>query len=262
MKRFISIYLVLAAGLLGCPGTQTRPDDPNGSGGDKAHENATIQFSLGANDQSTGNVRQALAEYQQALVYDPNYPEAENALGLLYHLSFRQLDESEKHYLRALQIKPDYASAKNNLAALYTDEGRFDDCVRLEDEVLKDLQYKGGFLAANNEGWCLFKKGDVARGLPLIQESVRVNPEFCQGYRNLGLIYDQEGKLDMAETELSRMLKKCPDSAQAYYELGKVQLKLGKPTDAVRNFGTCRDRAKEGDPLLDECIRLEKGGKP
>ena len=262
MKRPLSIFLILASGLLGCPGSQPRPDDPNAPGGDKAHENATIQFSLGANDQASGNVRQALAEYQQALVYDPNYPEAENALGLLYHLSFRQLDESEKHYLQALKLKPDYASAKNNLAALYTYLGRYDDCVRLEEEVLKDLQYKGGFLAANNEGWCLFKKGDIAHGLPLIQEAVRVNPEFCQGYRNLGLIYADQNKLDLAETELDRMVKKCPDAAQGYYELGKVQLRLGKAPDAVHNFGICRDRAKEGDPLLDECTRLEKGGKP
>jgi Tfp pilus assembly protein PilF len=258
MNRSLAALSALAL-LAGCPAAQVKDDakseDP------KAREQAQIQYDLGANDQAQGNVRQALNEYQTAISIDPYFYEAENAQGLLYHLSFRQLDESERHYKRALELKPDYSSAKNNLAALYSELGRYDACIALEEEVLKDLQYKNSHLAANNQGWCYFKKGDAARALQLIQETVRANPEFCQGYRNLGLIYAEQGKLDTAQLELERLVKKCPDSPQGYADLGEVMLRQKQPDEARKNFILCRDKAKEGDPLLEDCAR-KAGGKP
>jgi tetratricopeptide (TPR) repeat protein len=256
--------LIAALFLAGCPHEQVMPTAGDGEAERvrTPREKAQVQFDLGANDQGSGNVRQALGEYQAALGFDPEFAEAENALGVLYHLSFRQLDEAEKHYQRAIKLKGDYSAAKNNLAALYIDLGRYDECLKLEEEALKDLQYKNSFMAANNEGWCYHLKGDDAHAVPLISETVRANPDFCQGYRNLGVIYAKQGKLDLAGVELDKMIKKCPDSAQGYYELGKLRVQQNQPDDARKFFGLCRDKSREGDPLLDECARLAAGGKP
>lgn len=252
MRTYAAALAVLA--LCACPASQQKPDEP--STGNKAEENSRIHYDLGANDQAQGNVRDALNEYQLALQYDPNNAKAENALGLLFHLSFRQLDEAERHYKRALEIDPKFTSAQVNLAALYLDEGRYDEAIALDDKALGDLEYKGGYLAANNEGWAYFKKGQADRGLALIQQAVRVNPEFCQGYRNLGLIYQSQGKLDMAEVELSRLVKKCPDSPEGHHELGQVESALKKPEQAQKEYCLCRDKSKEGEPLLDACTKL------
>jgi len=247
------LFLAALAGLCGCPGSQHRPDAPSD---DKTLENSRIHFDLGVNEQAAGKVREALNDYQLALQFNPANAEAENALGLLYHLSFRQLDEAEKHYLRALELSPKLTSARVNLAALYLDEGRYDAAIALDEQALRDIEYKNGFLPANNEGWAYFKKGEADRALSLIQQAVRANPEFCQGYRNLGLIYESQGKLDMAEVELSRLTKKCPDSAEGHHELGQVEAKLRKPDEAKREYCLCRDKSKEGEVLLDTCTQL------
>lgn len=261
MKRSFSALFLCAALAAGCTTTSSAKkedlaNDP------KAQDNAHIHYDLGLNAQASGDVRSALNEYNLALQYDPNFADAENALGILYHLAFRQPDEAEKHYKKALQLKPDYSGAKVNLAALYLDLGRYDEAIALDEEVLKDLSYKNQYLPANNEGWAWYKKGDTARALSLILETVRANPDFCQGYRNLGLIYAEQGKLDLAQTELERMVKKCPESAQGFYDLGKVQLRAHKDAAAMKSFQLCRDKSKEGDPLLDDCTRLVGGGGP
>lgn len=252
MRKLALAALVLA----GCTTTPPKPDPKDDP---KAHDNAEIHFNLGAQAQANQDVRQALNEYQVALQYDPNYADPENGLGLLYHLSFRQLDEAEKHYQRALAIKPDFSKAKVNLAALYLDEARYDEAIALDEQVLKDLQYQGGFLVANNEGWAYYKKGDAQRALALIKEAVRVNPDFCQGYRNLGIIYAETGQVDAARLELDRMVKKCPEAPQGWYELGKVQLKQKDEAGAKASFAKCRDHAGESDPLFEDCAKLSGG---
>lgn len=259
MARATAAALALLV-LCGCPsaGAPVKRDE----GTDKLREQASIHFDLGVNAQGQGDVRTALNEYQLAAQIDPTFADAENAMGLLYHLAFRQLDESERHYRRALELRPDDSQARLNLAALELDLSRYDEAIALDEQVLKDLHYKSGYLAANNEGWAYYRKGQTEKALSLIKETVRVNPDFCQGYRNLGQIYADQNQLDLAELELDRMVKRCPDAPQGYYELGKVQLKKRQEGAARAAFGRCRDKAKEGDQLLEECTRLAQGGRP
>ena len=259
MTRPIAAAL-LCTTLLGCPSTTTPVKKDEGA--EKLRDQASVHFDLGVNAQIQGDVRAALNEFQLALQIDPTFADAENALGLLYHLAFRQLDESGRHYRRALELRPDYSQARLNLAALELDLSHYDEAIALDEVVLKDLHYKGSYLAANNAGWAYYRKGQTEKALSLIKETVRVNPDFCQGYRNLGLIYSDQNQLELAQLELDRMVKKCPDSPQAHYELGRVELKRHREGEARAAFGRCRDKAKEGEALLEECARLASGGKP
>jgi len=250
------LALLWLCGLAFAAGCTTAKPKPDPLVQTKAQDNARIHFDLGVNAQSHGDVRTALQEYLNAVQFDPNCYQAENALGVLYHLSFRQPAVAEKHYQRALQIKPTDSATKVNLAALYLDQQRYGEAIALDEQVIADLEYKKQYLPANNEGWAYFKKGDAARALQLIQDAVRSNPGFCQGYRNLGLIYESQDKLDLSALELSRMVKKCPDSAQGWYDLGRLQLRQHQADAAKKSFAKCRDASKEGDPLLDGCAKL------
>ena len=71
----------------------------------------------------------------------------------------------------------------------------------------------------------------------------------------------RQAELDTAQLELERLVKKCPDSPQGYADLGEVMLRQKQPDEARKNFILCRDKAKEGDPLLEDCAR-KAGGKP
>jgi type IV pilus assembly protein PilF len=227
MTRAIAAAL-LGATLLGCPSASTPVKKDEGA--EKLRDQAGVHFDLGVNAQGQGDVRAALNEFQLALQIDPTFADAENALGLLYHLAFRQLDESERHYRRALELRPDDSQARLNLAALELDLSHYDEAIALDEQVLQDLHYKSSYLAANNEGWAYYRKDQTEKALSLIKETVRVN--------------------------------KCPDSPQAHYELGRVELKRHQEGPARAAFGRCRDKAKEGEALLEECSRLASGGRP
>jgi Tfp pilus assembly protein PilF len=255
MDKLPRLWLVLAGLLLTAATCQSeRVNDPT------TVRNAGVHYDLGVENQAHGDVRGALREYEEALRIDPDYYQAEGALGILMHLSFRQPDVAEQHYKKALLLKPGYSEAKVNLGNLYMDETRYDDAIALYEEALKDILYQKPWLAENNEGWAYYKKGEVDKAIMLIQEAVRVNPEFCQAHRNLGLIYmEMKSDLPMAHQEFEKLVKKCPDNPDSYFELAQELLKEKDQAGGCRNFALCRDHAKEGDPLLDDCTKLASG---
>jgi tetratricopeptide (TPR) repeat protein len=240
--------LTVLWGLWGCPGNN-RPDP-------KSVKDGEIHYDLGVDAMEHNNVRSAIKEFEQAQQLNPENERAENALGILYHLSFHRLDQAELHYKKALLLKPKFSEAKLNLGNLYLDQARYDDAITLYEEVLGDLYYAKGFLAVGNEGWAYYKKGDSARGLELIQESVRSNPEFCQGYRNLGLIRMDQKQFELARSAFDKLTKKCPAMAEGHYQLGQVQLHQGQQEDAKKSFAQCRDLSREGEPLQEACAKL------
>ena len=75
------------------------------------------RYNLGNAYAQTGQLRQAVAAYEDALKYRPDYPEAHNNCGTILRRLGR-IEEARAHYRLALQYRPDYPQARRNLAAL------------------------------------------------------------------------------------------------------------------------------------------------
>lgn len=223
-------------------------------------QRATIQYDLGIQAQTSGDVRQALTAYENAIASDSEFEPAENALGILYHLSFNRPEQAEAHFKRALQIKPNYSEAKVNLGNLYLSLERYDDAIAQYEQALSDLMYRKPHIAQNNMGWALFKKGENDRALQLIGDAVRANPDFCQGHRNLGLIHSSQRKWELARLSFDKFTRKCPEQAEGWYRLAEVATATGDAEGARANFVKCRDLARETDPLLEACSAAVLGG--
>jgi type IV pilus assembly protein PilF len=234
----------VAALLAGCPGAVVPTCDQKVS---------DIHYNLAIQAESHQDVRSAVNEAQEALrICSTNY-QAENMLGVLLHVSFQRRDEAEHHLQAALRLKPEYSEAKVNLGNLYLDEKKCDLAIPLYEATLKDMFYRKPWLPLNNEGWCWHLQGDDAKALSLIAEGVRISPEFCQGYRNRGLIYFEQKNYDVAHTEFEKLLARCPDLSESHYQMGRVMEALGLLDPARAEYARCRDLAKDGDPLLDLC---------
>ena len=224
---------------------------------EKELRSSEIHYDLGVQAQTHGHVQDALAEYQKALDANPDNPEAHNAMGILLHLSFRRLDEASAHYEKALKLRPTFSDARNNLGNLRLDQGRYDDAIKLYEEALNDMQYRFGFSAQGNLGWALYKKGDTANAVQNIKAAVTTNPEFCMGFRNLGIIYDETGKTEEACRQFSHYREKCPDVAEAYHREGVCQAKLGQVDAAKQAFAGCEAKARPNEQVLkDDCRQL------
>jgi type IV pilus assembly protein PilF len=245
MPRRSSSAWLLALLLLGCKHIPTEEE----------RQGAVSHYELGLDAQSKGDVRSAYKELQKALELDPDYADAHNAMAVLLHLSFHRPEEAVQHYKRALEIRPTFSEAKTNLANVYLDQARYDEAIALYEDALNDMLYPTPFIAQGNLGWALYKKGEKDKGVRSIKAAVTLNPNFCMGYRNLGVIYEESGDVSEACRNYTHYRETCPDVVDAYMREGACQVKQGKLQEARQTFTTCEAKAQT-QVLKDDCHKL------
>lgn len=244
-----SVALVLVA-LAGCRHVPT----------EKEIAAAQIHYDLGVTMQSQGDVTSAYKEFELALSMDPGLAEAHNALGVLLHLSFHRPEEAIARYKRALEIRPEFSSARTNLANVYLEQGRYDEAIKLYEASLNDMLYQGAYIAQGNLGWALYKRNDpkrqdVEHAITAIKAAVTTNPKFCAGYRNLGIIYLEQGQTEESCRQFGKYRETCPDEADAYKREGLCQAKLGANELAKKSFAACQTKTTS-EALKEDCKRL------
>jgi tetratricopeptide (TPR) repeat protein len=245
MFRRLSPAWLLALVLMGCKHVPTEQE----------RQGAEIHYEMGLQAQQLGNVQESYKELQKALELNPDYPEAHNAMGILLHLAFNRPEEAIQHYNKALELRPAFSDAKTNLANVYLSQARYDEAIKLYESALNDMLYLTPFIAQGNLGWALYKKGQTERALQSIKAAVTTNPNFCLGYKNLGVIYQETGNVSEACRSFGRYREACPDVADAYLREGACQVKMGKMEDARQSFTVCEAKAKT-QALKDDCRRL------
>lgn len=239
----------LGLGVLSCAGHRSVTS--------RDRDQAAIQYDLGVEALRVCDARTALEHFQQATRTDPGLDLAHAALGLTYHLSFADPLKAIAHYKKALELKPKAPEVNCNLANVYLDLGRYDEAIALYEKTLEDILYKTPFIAENNLGWCHYKRGEVEKGIDHIRTAIIANPKFCLGYRNLGLIYGEQGDHAKAAENFTLYVKYCPSSMDAHFRLGVALLKLGDRDGAHRSFGECATSVREADE--DKAHVLNKG---
>lgn len=245
MRRTLSsAALVLALALIACASGPSRKD----------LEASRIRYDLGVQAIQDGNIQEALKELQQAVEANPKFAKGYNALGLLYHLSLGRREKAEKAYLKALEIKPDFSEAANNLGALYLDMGRWADAEKLFRQVLDDVLYPTPHLARGNLGWALYKEGRTEEAITELKSAVLTQPKFCQGYRNLGLVYRETDRPKEATEAFSKYVKRCPDQPEAQLQWGLDRLLAGDGEAARGAFDKCIHLSGDS-PVAERCVR-------
>ncbi|MFZ5469266.1 MAG: social motility TPR repeat lipoprotein Tgl [Myxococcota bacterium] len=223
---------------------------------EKELQGAQIHYDLGVQAQQD-DPQQAFKEFEAALALDPDFAEAHNAIAVVLHLAFRRFDEAAGHYQRAIAIRPTFSEAKTNLANVYLDQKRYDEAIALYEEALNDMLYPTPFIAHGNLGWALYKKGEVKKGLDHIKAAVTTNPKFCLGYKNLGLIHDEQGAADEACRQFAKYRENCPEVAEAHYREGVCLAKLGQVETAKERLTECVSKTTS-DQLRDDCESLKQ----
>ena len=224
---------------------------------------AEIHYQLGDNLLHEGDAQQALKEYLDSLELEET-PEARLGVGLIYAFSLGRMPDGEREMKRALELRPDFSEAQTNLGALYLARSRFPEAVALLEKASVDPLYKGRVLAQSNLGWALYKSGQADKGIGQIRGALAVAPKYCLGWRQLGTIYAEEGKLEQAGASFARYAESCPDVPDAHLQAGKVLARQSKAAEARAEFGLCAAAKNEKDrSVASECARfLQQLGTP
>ena len=230
----------------------------SGLSAEQRAQGAEIHQQLGDNLLYQGDAQGAIKEYLQSLEFEET-PEAHNGLGLIYWYSLGRPDDGAKEFKRALDMRPDYAEAMTNLGALYIARNQFAEAIPLLDKAARDPLYKTRTVAQANLGWALYKSGQAQKGIGEIRGALAVAPKYCLGWRQLGTIYSEQGKLDEASKAFARYAEECPDVFDAHLLFGKVLARQQRAKEARAEFERCAVPKQERDkPVASECARFLK----
>ncbi|HRD66051.1 MAG TPA: type IV pilus biogenesis/stability protein PilW [Candidatus Competibacter sp.] len=220
------IFLSLALLLTACASTKDEEFKENVS---------EANFKLGIGYMQSGHLDVATEKLLKAVQYNDNYPEAHNALGVLYE-EIHEYGPAETHFKRAIELKPDYTLAKLNYARLL--------CTR---EPIRTA-----------EGESEFQK--------IAADPTSAGSAAADAYAGLGVCANKRNDPAQAETWLRKSLDQNSNNTTALYELAALSQTQGKtlqgraflqryhsqthPTPQSLWLGFTIESSADGDPQL------------
>ncbi len=145
-----------------------------------------------------------------------------------------QLAEAIQQFNSALAIQPDFVDARYNLGSALVRQGnleagvdQFGEVLRLDPKHLKAL---------NNMGVTQALLGRHAKAMQYFKDALKLNPKDPDLLNNLGYSLKQSGDPETAAHHLTRALALNPRHAGAHNNLGLILLDSGQPDAAARHF--------------------------
>ena len=196
---------------------------------------AEANFKLGIGYMQSGNLDVATEKLLKAVQYNEDYPEAHNALGVLYD-ELREYGPAETHFKRAIDLKPDYTLAKLNYARLL--------CAREPTRIA--------------EGESEFQK--------IAADPANAGTAAADAYAGLGVCARKRNDPAQAETWLRKALDQNSNNTTALYEMAELSQIQGKtlqgraflqryhsqtrPTPQSLWLGFTIESSSDGDPQM------------
>ena len=175
----------------------------------------------------------AIGEFQKAIRLKPINADAHNNLGSSLALK-GQTNEAIGEFQEAIRLNPDYANAHYNLATALLNQGQTDEAIRQFQEAVRLLP--GDAEAHYKLGNLLSKKGQTDAAIRQFQEVIRVKPDYDNAHNNLGSLLIGQGKIDEAISQFQETIRLNPDYADAHYNLGNALLKKNRIDEAIGQF--------------------------
>lgn len=194
---------LLAAGALtvGCSGE----DDSESAGGSALSNEGTTASDLieqGLAAHVEGDLDEAEDLYRQVLDMEPENAYAHYNLGLIAQTS-EEPTLAEEHYHDALAIAPSMPSAAYNLAILRTEDGAFDEAIKLYQQVLTQ---EPDAAAHFNLGLLLQQQGRTQEANRELKTAAKLDPALADRVEAALSEGDAEGEAEevAVEAEIGR----------------------------------------------------------
>lgn len=217
------------------------PDAPSGSSFEDRYAAAVAQLKAG----DVESVKGAAATFQQLATERPELAEIPYNLGVAA-AALGDLEGARKHYLRATDVDPKLGDAWLNLGALAERAGDLDRALSHYEAGLRH--------APENEKLIvgiigvLRKQGRTDEAISKAKAVLIKNANNVDAYNNLGLVYVDQGKLDLAKFIYQKALtiQGADQNALLHCNLGRVYLLSGETVLARQEL----ERSLELDPNL------------
>lgn len=186
---------------------------------------------------AAGSVEAAMAQFDNALKYAPNYPVlwTDKALAYLTDFTLRKnqdsLKKAEAALLQAIALKPDYADGHFLLTQVYDAEGKAEEAIKRGEAA--------AFWAPNDIG-TLFQLGllyyranRLSDAETVFKRAVDINTNYSNARYFLGLIYDRTNRKADSISEFEKIYALNPDNN----EVERILINLRSGKSALNSIG-------------------------
>lgn len=256
--RLLATTLVVASGAAllvagGCSSAETERK--------KRVEKADFHYKLALGYFQARNIDLAIRELVRALDFDAAHPDSRYLYGFIL-FGRKRYEEAALNFRRALERRPRFFAARNHLGVTYLELERYHEAIQTLEPLLKEATYTTPYLPHNNIGWAYLKLGNLRMAEKHLRMAVFLNPKFCLGHRNLGLLAVERRDTTAAIGHLEDATRRCPKFAAAWFKLGEAYSMKQRGADAQAAFRQCA--SLEGETLLGRrcSARIIGGGMP
>jgi len=163
----------------------------------------------------------AFIKLKEAEKLSPKDPHIHFVLGVFYYKK-EQFDLSIKSYRKCLKIEPDFSSARNNLGVAYLAKGEYDTAISCFSELLDKYAYTTPYYPLANLGQAYFHKKEFETAEKYFHEALEMKPEFALALHWLGRTDIELGKPSEAVAALEKAASLYPSVAEIHFDLGRA----------------------------------------
>lgn len=157
--------------------------------------------------------------------------------GLALARAGNQLDAARR-LEAALERDGEFAVARALLAETYDRLGYGDRAVEEADKAAGNLRNVSTYEATRIRAVRARLASDLQAAEKAYRKLSEISPNSAEPLLDLALVQEDQGELEAALESLERVLALDPKHPNARFALGRVQIKLGNATEALREFNT------------------------
>jgi eukaryotic-like serine/threonine-protein kinase len=178
----------------------------------------------------------------RALEIDDSLGEAYAALGL-YYSSISEYELSDNYYRRAIELNPSYALAHEWYGSNLTGRGMFEEGIKevVTAEQLDPFSMRAKTLTA----WTSYQAHRYEFAEAKAREIIELDPNFPQGYLQLGNVLQQQGKFEEALEMCRKTVEMMPDFPLPLYNLCFALVGTGGLDEAREIVAKLEEKAEE-----------------
>lgn len=190
---------------------------------------------LGVIELNTGNWNKARQYFGRALEVDPNYATAIDNLGTVDYLQGNH-DLAQKRFMKAISLNPNSSTAYFHLAQVYDKKSGYSKAL---DALDHSLRIKGNSSVAYNlRGEILKKQGNEVAAIESFKKSIALKPENTKPYVNLAKIYERRFDNELAIASLKSALAVNPAQYSVKLKVGELSLLKGDYNESLKYYSS------------------------
>ena len=203
-------------------------------------------------------VRQQVQQVYAAAEMNPKNPDASGKLGMVLD-AYEQYESAAICYRRAHLLDPGSFRWLFYLGWVLADQGRHQDAVLMLGDALR---MKSDYVPAQLKlAESLLAIGKWDEGRDIYHVVSKAHPESAAAYYGLGRVYATRGDLRAAATAYLKSLELFPSYGAAHYALALAYRQLGDETNSQQQF-RLYEQNKTARPPSEDSLRRARAGRP